>query len=533
MESNSLVHVSTIHSFCWNLIQGLTSDIKTWLHSHLAERIANTQAKLQRGRTGTKAEKTRRKKLAKYEHRLASLENINRFSYSPTGDNSGRASLNHNEVISIASSLLARPVAQTLLVSRYPFLLIDESQDTNRELIESLLNVQAAQKTRFSLGLFGDMMQRIYGDGKSDLVDCIPTDWQQPEKLTNYRCPKRVIRLINRIRKQADGREQHPKKEAVEGLVRLFLLSTLTGDKSEAERKIAGRMAELTGDTLWATPDRESYKTLILEHHMAAQRMGFQELFDPLYQDKDIQTGLLEGTLRGIRFFLVEILPAIDCLRHGQEFELMAHLRSFSPLLAREVLTFKGPEQLKVAKDATHRLLNVLIANPDPSSLAVLELAHETNLFEVPDELSIYCGTNQATDDDGSVDPWFAALSAPISQVEKLGTYVQDKSSFGTHQGVKGLEFERVMVINSDDEARGNWFSYEKILGGKELSPTDQTNLLEGKDGSIDRTHRLFYVTCSRAEKSLAIVTYTQQPTKAKDFVVQHGLFDESEVEMW
>jgi len=46
-------------------------------------------------------------------------------------------------------------------------LLIDESQDTNKTLMEALLVVQSQQKKKFLLGLFGDTMQRIYADGKA------------------------------------------------------------------------------------------------------------------------------------------------------------------------------------------------------------------------------------------------------------------------------------------------------------------------------------------------------------------------------
>ena len=45
---------------------------------------------------------------------------------------------------------------------------------------------------------------------------------------------------------------------------------------------------------------------------------------------------------------------------------------------------------------------------------------------------------------------------------------------FGTHQGVKGLQFDRVLAILDDDEARGFLFSYEKLFGAKETSDTDK-----------------------------------------------------------
>ena len=82
------------------------------------------------------------------------------------------------------------------------------------------------------------------------------------------------------------------------------------------------------------------------------------------------------------------------------------------------------------------------------------------------------------------------------------------------------------------NEARGFLFSYEKLFGVKEKTKTDIENELEGKDTGIDRTRRLFYVTCSRVEKSLAIVAYSNNPEKVRKYVVNEGWFErDAEVE--
>jgi hypothetical protein len=75
-----------------------------------------------------------------------------------------------------------KPLMQALPINKFPILLIDESQDTNKALMEALLAVQAKQKHSFALGLLGDTMQRIYADGKSDLGQNVPTNWAKPVK---------------------------------------------------------------------------------------------------------------------------------------------------------------------------------------------------------------------------------------------------------------------------------------------------------------------------------------------------------------
>lgn len=109
---------------------------------------------------------------------------------------------------------------------------------------------------------------------------------------------------------------------------------------------------------------------------------------------------------------------------------------------------------------------------------------------------------------------------------------MSDNSKFGTHQGVKGLEYPRVAVIIDDEEARGFLFTYDKLFGAKALSDTDKENLKVGKDSVLDRTRRLFYVACSRAEKSLAIIAYTSDPESVKATLMANDWFEEGEIEI-
>ena len=72
-------------------------------------------------------------------------------------------------------------------------------------------------------------------------------------------------------------------------------------------------------------------------------------------------------------------------------------------------------------------------------------------------------------------------MSAPFYELERYALYVSDNTRFATHQGVKGLEFPRVMVILDDAQARGFLFSYEKLFGVKAQSDTDEKNAHDGK----------------------------------------------------
>ena len=560
LRFDPMIEVSTIHSFAWSLIGSFHSDIREWLRRNLVSEIAELEAAAAKGRAGTKAAVDRELSIASKRKRLSSVDEIRSFTYSPTGDNRGRDALNHSEVIAIAAHFLNEGTALAkILVHQYPILLIDESQDTNRHLMDALLAVQANHADTFCLGLFGDMMQRIYADGKVGLAEALPADWARPAKVMNHRCPERVVQLINTVRSSADEQKQKWRSDNAGGVVRLFVLPSATIDKASAEARIASRMAEITGDAAWAG-ERADYKLLTLEHHMAARRTGFLDLYQSLNAAERLRTGLLDGSLRGLRLFSHDVLPLVQTQRDGDEFAAAAVVRQRSPLLKASALKAAGsrqPELLQRARDATVSLM-ALWPTPtsDPTFMDVLRSVATSGLFELPDvlrniakredmaaDLANLLNENDAADtgtpeeveqdpQDEVVDAWDNFLKVPFSQIIPYTEYISGNAKSATHQGVKGLEFPRVMVIIDDEEARGFLFSYDKLFGTKAKTDTDVRNEREGNETSIDRTRRLFYVTCSRAEKSLAVVAYSTNPAAVVATAQAQGWFSSHEVEL-
>jgi DNA helicase-2/ATP-dependent DNA helicase PcrA len=86
------------------------------------------------------------------------------------------------------------------------------------------------------------------------------------------------------------------------------------------------------------------------------------------------------------------------------------------------------------------------------------------------------------------------------------------------------------MVLMDDAEARGFMFGYDKFFGAKELTAADIRNESEGRDSSISRTRRLFYVTCSRAKRSLALLVYSTAPNSVRSQVIANDWFEDHEI---
>ena len=543
IDHDPIFSVSTIHSFAWELIRSYHNDIRTWLGQNLTMQIRDIEEKQRKGRAG-KASADRAVQIESKNKRRARLDTIKYFTYNPNGENIGKNSLNHAEVIGIATAFLAdKPLMQRILIRKYPILFVDEVQDTQKDLVDAFLAVQREHSKEFCLALFGDEMQRIYSDGKTGIAEAIPDEWAKPAITVNHRCPKRIVRLINTIRAEADGQTQEPREDASEGFARLFLVQDGEEiNKTAVESGIAGRMAAITSDNQWFGEKRE-VKTLTLEHYMAARRGGFSDFFEPLYKIENFKTGLLDGKLSGIPFFSQQVLPLVMVLQSADRFAV-ARIVKKSPLVSADTLKLsKSPmDEIRKADDAVRSLFTLWDDDNDPSLIAVLKAIAVTGLLAIPDVFAPIISRPDSAEDksdaddsaesahDPSIDAWDKALAAPFSQLKSYVQYISDESPFGTHQGIKGLEFPRVMVILDDSEARGFMFSYDKLFGAKEPTSTDQRNLEEGKETVVDRTRRLFYVTCSRTKSSLAIVVYTVEKEKIATHLKNAGWFEDDEI---
>lgn len=538
LGDDNLFEVSTIHSYVWNLIRHYNTDIKAWLRIKIAEDLSDLKQKQAKGRV-SKASEDRARQIDKKTQKLKTLDGIKKFTYNPNGDNYTRQSLSHSQVIGIGSDFLkTKPLMQKIMVSSNPILLIDESQDTIRQLIDAFFEVQKSNKAIFSLGLIGDTMQRIYSNGKEGLEKNLPSDWVTPSKKMNHRSSKRIVDLINEIRKEVDKHQQEPRTDKGGGFVNLFLVSDKSTNKLDIESQIAEKMAKITGDNLWFGEDAD-IETLAIEHHMIAKRNNFFELFESLYKVERLKTGLLDGTLSSLRLFTEYVLPLIEAKKEKNEFKVAQIIRRSSPLLKTEYLKQKGSqtEILKKVNKAVNDLFGLWNGNKDPNVFEVLQKIDELKLFVIPDSLQLLIQGEKTkegedSDSDKVIDALKISFLSPFSQIKAYREYVTGKSKFETHQGVKGLEYPRVMVIIDDAEARGFMFSYDKLFGVKAPTPTDIKNMESGKETGVDRTRRLLYVACSRAKESLAVVIYTDNPKIIKNGVIKKGWFVESEIEI-
>ncbi|CDH05668.1 Pathogenesis-related protein (fragment) [Xenorhabdus bovienii str. oregonense] len=357
------------------------------------------------------------------------------------------------------------------------------------------------------------------------------------------------IAKFNILNTQPEYEHSHKPQKVLEGEpeghVRLFIAPVNIPDKSDFECTVREEMSKITNDDFWN--NSEKVKHLTLEHMMAAVRMGFSGMFGTLGKWKSQYSALIHGELPVVRLFSEYVLPLYQLEKLGESHGVMTHLRrARSPLLDPNFLRTIAPRDnpLSPLKNAILSVIDVIDAKSDVSFFEVLQCIAEHNLFSIPQSLTPFskkmeyieedrkyeAEVNKEEDKVSSLEIIQDFLETPFRQIEAYKTYVSGKGVFDTHQGVKGREFDRVMVIMDDEEAGGFLFSYEKMFEVKPLTQADLDKVSKGEEVGIDRTRRLFYVTCTRAEKSLALVAYSQDPQVLKERVIRKGWFEDFEV---
>ena len=530
IDYNLLFHVSTIHSFVWDSIKTYQKDIKARYLQRLQANIDELQAKIDATKNKeTKTYKANQEKINHLIERKEAKEKIDKFIYNPNGDNLKANSLNHSDVIEIGTQMLQENLLlQQIITQQYPFMLIDESQDTRSGLVDAFFTIQKNFPNDFTLGLIGDIKQRIYMDGKADIKNLIPADWEKPEKVMNYRCSKRIIQLANKISSVLDGSEQQARDVAPEGYVHLFLVNSHDVlDKNAKELDVRAKMSAITGDEQW----NSDVKVLTLEHRMAAVRLDFKDFYELFAHLPKYQMSFLQGEMAEMSFFANMVFPLMNMLKEDDGIGVLNLLKKKSPLL-EAVPDRDYPEMLGKIRKVLDELRS---SNLDEMKVSeIIEFVQRNMQFAIPDHLTLALNSKEeeVDKDDKESLAWVRALQLPLRQFKAYDDYVHERTPYATHQGVKGLEFPRVLVLIDEEAAKGNMFSYEKLFNVIPLSQTDIKNKEMGKENSIDRTSRLFYVTCTRAKESLAILMYTSNTERAKQTAIHNGWFGKNEIDV-
>ncbi len=537
-----LFHVSTIHSFLWSVIKPFQNDLHAWVHERLLEKISVAQAKIDKPRTRDATKVKERDNIIRYKQQLEAINTVKRFTYS-TGSDYANGVLGHSDILKLGPYLIVEhELMRTIVAQRFPVIFVDESQDTWPDFVNALKILAENSTQKFCLGFFGDPLQKIYMTGVGDIAQ--EENWQVIKKPENFRCPISVLNVINRIRAEADGLQQTRGRmidtegvlTPVQGTARLFIVPA-DDQRSGRLRGIRTWLSEHNNDPLWLSDEEEGdVRMLVIVHRIAAHRLGFPNLYSALNDraPDNLKTGIIDGTAWIVRPLLRYLLPLLNAYRLGDDFKVMALLRQYCPRFEFERLVDHDTATLLESLKADISYLNDQLLDNDTVKIGdIIKFVNDCELAELDERFEpVLTNFNL-----GSAIPENTPENSPLRFMDCFAkelwgyrTYIEDQSPFSTQQGIKGAEFDRVLVVIDDEESTATSFSYGKYFGLMPLSDRDRENLANGKETVVDRTRRLFYVCCSRAISDLAVVIFSPDVTSTHTIMSAKGYFKNEDI---
>ncbi|MGI5232507.1 UvrD-helicase domain-containing protein [Actinoallomurus sp. CA-142502] len=524
-------HVSTIHNFLWTLVSPFQRDIGTWVSERIQERL-KAEIEEEQGfsnRVGDKRRLRTRERIERYRRQANEVTSVRRFVYG-TGSSYGKGVIGHDDVIKLAAAMLERhSLLAQMTVAEYPYIFVDESQDTFPIVADALRTLARQQAGKLCLGFFGDPMQRIYATGVGSID--LGVGWQDIQKPENFRSPSKVLAAINAIRSGGDSLVQKsglPIDKQREGDVTIIVAPRIP-DSLATLSKVRRWLADRHHSGAWLRDDAQSaLKVLVITHRMAARRLGFENLYACFHDgaSASLSQAFDEGTAWPLTPFRTAILPMAATSAGSSA--AMTLLRAHSPRLQNLRVGDDLATVLNSLKHGLTELASIVTAGGPGSIGETLRIVSSYGLIEL-DERWV---DHPAASNDGDISPASdddkqvlnAFMACDIRELTGYFSYAGHESPYSTQQGVKGTEFPNVLVVLDDEEGTHSHFSYDKLFGLQELSKADEAALKEGRDSVLERTRRLLYVCCSRATESLTILLYSDDVTAALNAIKESPL---------
>ena len=374
--------------------------------------------------------------------------------------------ISHDDILKVANYMFAQyPLLAKILCDKFDFIFIDEYQDTQELVVEIFLShISNISKNNLCIGFFGDKMQCIYETGVGNIQNYVDSGYvQEIIKDDNFRCSISVINLLNRIRSDI---EQKPAKLHENGSVAnkqgsaLFLYS-----RSEKEFNL-DMINKSEYVSPWNFEESEKTKILFLTHKLSAKLLGFTELLSA-YKYTD---NLIGNEPDKLALHLKKIGSILYHFEHKNYAYVIEQIQ-------RKISTLTDKKEISLC-------LNKVLNNENMTIEELINYFDVEKIIPKDDRLKDYFENNKEVFDKIKI------LSR--LQIQAYFLYYSNYSPYSTQHGVKGAEFNNVLVVMDN----GKWNNYNfKYYFENTVN----------KESTIQRTQRIFYVACSRAKDNLIV----------------------------
>ena len=468
-NSHPAIYATTIHGFCWSLVK----NFQPFLRKNMYRVFSSWDEEDE--------------------------ESINTHHQEVVYDEGYRGmddkiiTLHHDDVLFFMVMLLENPEFIALFSKWYPFLFIDEYQDTNTIFAKSLIKQFLDNNFLPLIGLFGDHWQKIYPSGFGKITH---PNLKIIKKEANFRSVPLIVNALNRIRPDLPQQPEDPYETS--GSISVFHTNNWVGNRltgknwegdlpEKAAHEHLNYLVEKLEETEGWNFSPEKTRILMLTHRYLASVQGYKNLFKVFSGDKDLY---LKKRDPHIAFIVDELEPLCHSLIKSGTATTEFHTEKEGRKKDMGKL-FELRENGTIGEVIDHLLET---RRPYPSE-AVVNKEEELKQWRQQGEENI----------EESI--FFHDLeelrSVPYMEAVHLSKFVSGSTPFSTKHNVKGEEFENVLVIFH----RG-WSDYDFNRFLVETGFASPPN--PDSDKFYERNRNLFYVACSRAQVNLCLF-FTQR----------------------
>lgn len=476
VDNNPIIYADTIHAFSWSFISGFQKNIREFIPS-----ISEKWTKRIEEAGGLNNQ------VVKYD-----------LGYPKASDN--EILLHHDDVIKIMVHLLTKEKFKSLLTNRFPIILIDEYQDTNKDLANAFVSQLINSDYDVMIGLFGDHWQKIYGSNVCGLIE--NESIIEIGKNANFRSEKNIVQALNRMRPELPQYEKDPNSE---GEITVFHTNSFAGTRKtgshwngdlpvEISKESVQKVKQILTQDGWRF-DFENTKILMLTNNVLAEEQGYKNLAS-VFRDSD---DYLKMNDHYIKFFIDVLEPVCRAFDNKEYGEMFSVLNSKTLKLANQNDKSSWNSNL-------NQLIEIRRSGTIGEVLALLKTTARPRLSPKVEEKESKFDRIKLLEEVPEEDESFISKIEKIKNVNyeeviNLFEYINKNTPFSTKHGVKGKEFNNVLII----AGRGwNHYNWDEFLSWHNSA------IPSGREDAYERNRNLFYVCCSRPKKRLSIL-FTQE----------------------
>jgi DNA helicase-2/ATP-dependent DNA helicase PcrA len=474
-DRHPTIQSSTIHAFCWSAIR----DFQPFLRKELPG-------------------------LLNWPERLAEVGGIGNRSIEydlghPKVEDK-TVLLHHNDILVLTARLLGQRKFRDILISRFPILFIDEYQDTDRDFTEALKSHLLSGKKPL-VGFFGDHWQKIYGSGCGKIEH---PNLKVIGKKANFRSVQVIVECLNHLRPELPQKVQDP---TAKGSVGVYHTNNWPGARRTGQHWDGDLPAEVAHAYLDALRNRlanegwgffpQETKILMLTHRVLAAEQGY-DAFEDVF---DYNESYIKKEDPHIAFLCDTLEPMCSAYEKKHFGEMFAVFGDRLPAICRHADKLKWTHDMD--KLLTLRSTGTIGAVID--HLRKSERPRLTETIEKKEKELERLGPIAGAEEPPSIARLRRLREVSYQEVIALDRFIDEETPFATKHGVKGAEFENVLVV----VGRG-WNQYNFNLFLEWAGKAD--NIPENRRDTYERNRNLFYVTCSRPRRRLALL-FTQKLT--------------------